>query len=135
MTEISRTSVQRRTAWRKSSTAKLPSASRKASTFNEARLHAVSSRNMYSEHGFDALIRPLSEQVFHSLIVLSNWRPGSAEAQAACALRSHNSLAGRVFDTLRSVRRTRCQSAPDWTFSRKSLVSRTELFEFCPATV
>src|ERR1700675_2279665 len=99
-----------------SNTASVPPAMvlRNANRFNEARLHAVSSRNMYSEHGFDALIRPLSEQVCQSLIVLSNWMPGSAEAQAACAMRSHNSLAGRVFDTLRSVRRISCQSAPDW---------------------
>ena len=34
----------------------------------EARLQAVSSRNMYSEHGFEALIRPSSGQVCHSLI-------------------------------------------------------------------
>src|SRR5712672_643462 len=103
MTEISRTRVQSRTACRKSSTAKLPSASRKASRLSEARLHAVSSRNMYSEHGFDALMRPLSGQVCQSLIVVSYWMPGSAEAQAACAIRSHNSRAGIVFDTLPSV--------------------------------
>jgi len=37
--------------------------------FSEARLQAVSSRNIYSLHGFDADIGPLSEQVFHALIV------------------------------------------------------------------
>src|SRR5262249_53723805 len=112
-----------------------PSSRRKASRFNDARLHAVSSRNMYSEHGFDALIRPLSGQVCQSLIVVSNWIPGSAEAHAAEAILSHNSAAGIVLATLPSVRRTNRQSPPDRTRSRKSLATRTVLFEFCPATV
>src|SRR6266702_7182693 len=106
--------------------------SRKLSRLSEARLHAVSSRNMYSEHGLDALIRPLSAQVCQSLIVVSNWRPGSADAQAACAILSHSSAAGIVFDTLPSVRRISCQSAPERTRSRKSLAIRTVLLEFCP---
>src|SRR3954452_21263198 len=96
MTEISSTTVHSRTAWRKSSTAKEPSSLRKASRVSDARLHAVSSRNMYSDHGFDALIRPLAGQVCQSLIVVSNCRPRSAEAQAAFAMRSHNSDAGIV---------------------------------------
>ena len=51
--------------------------------FIDARLHAVSSRNMYSEHGLEALIGPDCGQVCQSLIVVWNWMPGSAEAQAA----------------------------------------------------
>jgi hypothetical protein len=38
---------------------------------------------MYSEQGFDALIRPDRGQVCHSLIVVSYCTPGSAQAQAA----------------------------------------------------
>ena len=53
------------------------------SRLSEARLQAVSSRNMYSEHGFDARIAPEAAQVCQSLIVVWNWMPGSAEAQAA----------------------------------------------------
>src|SRR5579862_8232319 len=90
---------------------------------------------MYSEHGFDALIRPLSGQVCQSLIVVSNCTPGSAEAQAAWAMRSHSAAAGTVLAILPSVRRVRFQSAPFSTASRKSLVMRTVLLEFCPATV
>src|SRR5579862_7278565 len=90
---------------------------------------------MYSEHGLEALMRPLAGQVCQSLIVVSNCNPGSAEAQAACAILSHNSAAGIVFVTLPSVRRVSCQSAPFSTRSRNSLARRTELFEFCPATV
>ena len=58
-------------------------ASRNCSRFSEARLHAVSSRNMYSEHGFDARIAPDAGQVCQSLMVVWNCMPGSAEAQAA----------------------------------------------------
>src|ERR1700731_3154299 len=56
---------------------------RNASRFSEARLHAVSSRNMYSEHGFDALIGPEAGQVCQSLMVEWYCRPGSADAHAA----------------------------------------------------
>jgi hypothetical protein len=38
---------------------------------------------MYSEHGFDARIGPDSGQVCQSLMVVWNWMPGSAQAQAA----------------------------------------------------
>ena len=51
--------------------------------FSEARLHAVSSRNMYSEHGLEARIGPDAGQVCQSLMVVWYWTPGSAEAQAA----------------------------------------------------
>src|SRR6516162_1178696 len=56
---------------------------RNASRFSDARLHAVSSRNMYSEHGFDARIGPDAGQVCQSLMVEWNCRPGSADAHAA----------------------------------------------------
>src|SRR5438270_562783 len=56
---------------------------RNVKRFSDARLHAVSSKNMYSEHGFDARMSPPFGQVCQSLIVVWNWMPGSAEAQAA----------------------------------------------------
>src|SRR6266851_2985131 len=55
----------------------------KASRFSEARLQAVSSRNMYSEHGLEARIGPDAGQVCQSLTVVWYCKPGSAEAQAA----------------------------------------------------
>ena len=55
----------------------------KARRFSDARLQAVSSRNMYSEHGLEARIGPDAAQVCQSLIVVWNCRPGSALAQAA----------------------------------------------------
>ena len=44
---------------------------------SDERLHAESSRNMYSEQGFDALIRAVFGQVCQSFTVVSNWIPGS----------------------------------------------------------
>ena len=71
VTEMSSTSVHSRTAW-------LNASKSKGSEFvdsnlrrlREARLHAVSSRNIYSEHGFDATIGPAAGQVCQSLIVV-----------------------------------------------------------------
>ena len=48
---------------------------------------------MYSEHGLDAVIRPVSGLVCQSLIVSSYWMPGSAHSQAAWVI-VRNSVAG-----------------------------------------
>ena len=61
----------------------LSGASLNCSRLSEARLQAVSSRNMYSEHGLEARIGPSAGQVCQSFIVVLKCRPGSAEAQAA----------------------------------------------------
>src|SRR6516164_8832724 len=127
--------VHRRTAWSKPETSKPVPSRLNAIRFSEARLQAVSSRKLYSEHGFEALIRPLAGQVCHSLIVESNCSPGSAEAQAAWPMRSHNSLACKVLATLPSVRRIKSHEPSAPTRSRKSFETRTELLEFWPATV
>ena len=56
---------------------------------------------MYSEHGFDALIRPEFGHVCHWLIVVSYWTPGSAQRQAASAISLISSRAGnRLADRL-----------------------------------
>jgi hypothetical protein len=73
--------------------------------------------------------------VCHSLMVVSNWRPGSAQAQAASAIRFHISRALTVLRTEPSVRLIRSQSPSSSTAWMKSLVTRTELFEFWPDTV
>src|SRR5688500_13941068 len=59
-----------------------------------ARLQAVLSRNMYSLHGLDALMRPLLGQVCQRLIVVSYCTPGSPQCQAQSAMRLSSSLAG-----------------------------------------
>ncbi len=136
VTLISSTTVQIRMAWRRSSRSISPvSGFRKARRFSEARLQAVSSRNMYSEHGLEALIRPSLGQVCHSLIVVSYCSPGSAQAHAARQRRSINARALTVFATARSVRRIRAHSPSVSTARRNSPLTRTELLAFCPPTV
>src|SRR5260370_10381054 len=117
---------QRRTACDKAGTSKLLSSRRNAIRLREARLHAVSSRKLYSEHGFEALIRPLSGQGFHSLIVVSNCSPGSAEAQAAWPILSHSSRARSRLAVLPSGRPVNSQVPSLLTRSRKSFEIRTE---------
>src|SRR5262249_1351355 len=115
------------------------------SKLSEARLQAVSSRNMYSLHGLLAMIRPSAGHVCHSLIVVSNCTPGSAHNQAALAICSHRSRARRVLRGLGgrpsclafsfSVLQYRCQGPSFSTASMNSLVIRTELLLFWPETV
>src|SRR5262249_37556449 len=104
---------------------------RNASRFIEARLQAVSSRNMYSEHGLDAMIGPDAGQVCQSLMVLWNCRPGSADAQAAKPIFSHRSRALMVFAMRPGfVRQVKSQLPSASTALRNSSVTRTVLFEF-----
>src|ERR1044072_5560014 len=109
--------------------------SRKVSRLIDARLQAVSSRNMYSEHGLLARIGPEAGQVCQSFTVVWNCRPGSAQAQAAWPLFSHRSRAFTVLAICLRVRQVRSQSPSASTALRNSSVTRTELFEFCPETV
>src|SRR5690242_12144719 len=102
---------------------------------SEARLQAVSSRNMYSEHGFEARIGPDFGQVCQSLMVVWNWMPGSAEAQAAWPIWSHRLRAFSVLTVLPLRRAVRFQSLSSLTAFRNSSVTRTELLEFWPDTV
>src|SRR3977135_2296697 len=107
----------------------------KVSKFSDARLHAVSSRNMYSEHGLDARMSPDALQVCQSFMVVLKCSPGSAEAQAAWPIFSQRSLALRVLVIFRLVRPIRFQSPSVSTARRKSSFSDTELLEFWPDTV
>jgi hypothetical protein len=58
---------------------------------------------MYSEHGFDALIRPDSGHVCHWLIVVSYWTPGSAQRHAASEISFISCRAGIGSPTGRPV--------------------------------
>ena len=80
-------------------------------------------------------MRPPAGQVCHSLMVVSYCKPGSAQAHAAWAIFSQRSEALIFSATLPSVRRISSQSLSSRTAFKKSLVTRTELFEFWPATV
>jgi hypothetical protein len=99
-------------------------------------LQAVSSRNMYSEHGLEARIGPAAGQVCQSFMVVLKCRPGSAEAQAAWPIFSHRSRAFSVFITLPSLRRLdQVPVAVGFDRRRKSSLIETELLEFWPETV
>src|SRR2546430_8415161 len=97
---------------------------------SEARLHAVSFRNMYSEHGLDAWIRSVFADVCQSLRVVSYWMPGSPQIQAASAIllrisRALNVPAGLPLVTSRVV-----QSPSRSTARMNSSVTRTEWLAF-----
>src|SRR6201990_1684307 len=69
---------------------------RNLSRLSDARLHELLSRLMYSEHGLDAVMRPVSGLVCQSLIVSSYWMPGSAHSQAAFAILLNSARASTV---------------------------------------
>src|SRR5581483_405316 len=112
------------------STSSSPSSRRNFIRFKDARLHAESSIDMYSEHGFDALIRPVFGRVCQALIVVSYCTPGSAQRQAASAMSRRSLRAFRVSTTAPSVRAVRFQSASASTAAMKASDTRTELFAF-----
>src|SRR5512144_830458 len=118
------------TARRNDSMSKLPSASWNLRRFSDARLHAESSRNMYSEHGFDALMRAVLMHGCQSLTVVSNWMPGSPQIQAASAILRMTSRALNVATTWPSVTARVDQSESRWTACMNSSVTRTEWFAF-----
>src|SRR3981189_835058 len=94
-----------------------------ARRLREARLQAVSSRNMYSEHGLEARIAPEAGQVCQSLTVVWNCRPGAAQAQAAWPIFSPRSRAFTVLAILPGrVRQVRSQLASASTALRNSSV-------------
>src|SRR6195952_4481630 len=91
--EMSIAVMMNSTALANSGASKVSSSLRNFSRFSEARLHEELSSDMYSEHGLDAVIRPVSGLVCQSLIVSSYCRPGSAQAQAASEILVNSSRA------------------------------------------
>src|ERR671919_155751 len=118
------------TACSKDSTSKVPSGRRNFMRLSEARLQAESSTCMYSEHGFDALIRPEFGHVCHSLIVVSYCTPGSAQRHAASAIWFRTSRAFTRSITDPSVRAVSSHSSPRSARSMNSSLTRTELLAF-----
>ncbi len=90
---------------------------------------------MYSEQGLDPLIRSVFGQVCQSLMVVSYWTPGSAQAQAASATLRHRSRALKVSTGSPVVRMVVFHSPSVSTAFMNSSVTRTELFEFWPLMV
>src|SRR5437667_4841326 len=98
-------------AFRNASMSKRPFFSENFIRLSDARLHAESSRNMYSEHGFDALMRDVFGHGCQSLTVVSNCMPGSPQTHADSAILRISSRALYVAMTrLRSVTARVCHS-------------------------
>src|ERR671929_439844 len=108
----------------------VPSSLRNFIRFSDARLHELLSRLMYSEHGLEALIRPVSGLVCQSLIVSSYWMPGSAHSQAAWVTLRNRSLASTVSITEPSRRERSPKSVSSSTARMNSSETRTELLAF-----
>ena len=86
---------------------------------------------MYSEHGFEALMRPEFGDVCHWLIVVSYWTPGSAQRHAARAIFIISSRAGIGSPIGSPVARAIVfHSASSSTACMNSSVTRTELLAF-----
>src|SRR5256714_10718934 len=85
---------------------------------------------VYSERGFDALMRPVFGHVCQELIVVSYWTPGSAHCQAASAMSRRRFRDLTVSSTVPSVRAVRFQSPSASHASMNASVTRTELFAF-----
>src|SRR5215213_6929383 len=114
----------------KASTSSSPSSRRNFMRLSDARLQALSSIDMYSEHGFEALMRPVFGSVCQELIVVSYCTPGSALSHAASAIWRSSARAPTVSTTVPSVRAVKFQSRPSAAACMNASVTRTELFAF-----
>src|SRR3954453_19088121 len=108
-----------------------PSGRRNFMRFSDARLQAESSTCMYSEHGFDALMRPELGDVCHWLIVVSYCTPGSAQRHAASAISRMSSRACIGSPIGSPVARGGVRHSSSFsTACMNWAVTRTELFAF-----
>src|SRR3954467_3110342 len=128
--EMSIAVMMNSTAFANSGASKLSSSFRNFIRLSDARLHDELSRCMYSLHGLDAVIRPVSGQVCQSLMVPSYCTPGSAQPQAASAILRNSSLASTVSMTSPVLRPRRPNSPPSSTARMNSSLTRTELLAF-----
>src|SRR5690625_239373 len=114
----------------KASTSKVSSSRRNFRRLIEARLQEESSSDMYSEHGLEAEIRPVSGLVCQSWMVPSYWIPGTALSQADRAIRLNRCVESTVATTSPVVREVRPNSEPVSTARMNASETRTELFAF-----
>ena len=98
--------------------------------FRDDRLHAESSRNMYSEHGFEALMRAEFFAVCQRLMVVSYCIPGSPHSQVALAILFSNSRALKLSIGARSRTARVVNSLSSTTACMNSSVTRIELLAF-----
>src|SRR3954464_15898481 len=118
------------TALANSGASNVSSSRRNFSRFSEARLQDELSSDMYSEHGLDAVIRPVSGFVCQSLIVSSYCSPGSAHSHAACAILWNSSRASTSSMTSPVLRAQSPNVEPSSTARMNSSETRTELLAF-----
>src|SRR5579863_10569741 len=118
------------TARRKASTSNEPLELRYFIRFSDARLHAVSSRNMYSEHGFEALMRAVFLQVCQRFTVVSYCMPGSPQCHVESAILCSSSRAEYLSAGVPSCTFRVHQSRSSCTACIKLSVTRTEWFAF-----
>src|SRR4051794_4357240 len=119
-----------RQAARNDDASKLPSSRRNFIRLIDARLHALSSMNMYSEHGLLLLIGAVFGQVCQRWIVSSYCMPGSPQSHVPSAILSIRSRAG--YDSMgRPVVTARVvHCSPPSTARRKASVARIERLAF-----
>src|SRR5215813_4317948 len=118
------------TALRNDSTLNRPSLSANFSKLRDARLQAESSRNMYSEQGFEALIGAVFLDVCQRLTVVSYCIPGSPQMYADSAIMRIMSRALKV-STGSPVTTARVLQSPSLiTACMNSSVTRTLWFAF-----
>src|SRR3954447_19893536 len=116
------------------STSNCPSGPTNFIRFSDERLQAESSRNMYSEQGFDALMREVFLHGCQRLTVVSNCMPGSPHWCVASAIWR---MTSRAFSRLTGcpVATARVHHSPSLTTAcMKSSVARTELLAFWKKT-
>src|SRR3954469_12009236 len=118
------------TALANSGASNVSSSRRNFSRFSEARLQEELSSDMYSEHGLDAVIRPVSGFVCQSLMVSSYCSPGSAHSHAACAILWNSSRASTSSMTSPVLRARSPNVEPSSTARMNSSETRTELLAF-----
>src|SRR3954470_1182065 len=118
------------TTFAKVGASNVSSSLRNFSRLSEARLQDELSSDMYSEHGLDAVIRPVSGLVCQSLIVSSYCSPGSAHCQAASAILWNSSRASTSSMTSPVLRARSPNDEPSSTARMNSSETRTELLAF-----
>src|SRR5215467_8254629 len=97
---------------------------------SDARLHAVSSRNMYSEQGLLALMRAVLLQVCQRFTVVSYCMPGSPQRQVESEILFIRSRARSFSTGWPSATFLVHQSLSSVTARMKSSVTRTEWLAF-----
>src|ERR1700719_34974 len=114
------------TACLNASTSNCPFELRYFIKFSEARLHAVSSRNIYSLQGFEALMRAVFLHVCQRLTVVSYCIPGSPQCQVESATFASKSFARSFSFGCPSITFFVHQSLSSTTARMKSSDTRTE---------